>query len=140
MKTLGTVAAGIAVTTVTMLGAGPAHAEITDPTQYSDAVENVEEGGFADYAAGRSYPRSCLVVQNHRGGNVHLRLNYPTSKGTWTFGRNQLSLLAYDGKVVKSPNGRWSVRTNPPVKTTWVYDADRNTSKGCNGSWVLTMN
>ena len=80
------------------------------------------------------------MVQNHRAGRVTLRLNYPTSKGKWQFDHDDVGILTRNGKVVTSPSGRWSVRTNPPIVFNWVYDAGRNTSRGCNGSWILTMN
>ncbi|MFE3542152.1 hypothetical protein ACFXK0_04160 [Nocardia sp. NPDC059177] len=140
MKTLGMVAAGITVTTVTMLGTGSAGADFTDPVEFSDTIENVEEPGFTDYAIDVDHPRSCLVVQNHRGGDVRLRLNYPASSGQWTFRRNQTGVLYHRDKVVRSPSGRWSVRANPPVDAKWIYDANMNTGKGCNGSWLLTLN
>ncbi|MFB7877236.1 hypothetical protein ACFC06_18435 [Nocardia sp. NPDC056064] len=140
MKTLTTIAAAIAVTTVTLLGTGPAHADFTDPVEFTDSGENVEDGDFADYAIDVANPGSCLVVQNHRSDTVRLRLNYPTSKGSWTFRHDDVGVLTRSGKVVKSPSGRWNVRTNPPIVFNWVYDANLNTRRGCNGSWVLTMN
>ncbi|MFC4376617.1 hypothetical protein ACFO5K_21200 [Nocardia halotolerans] len=140
MKTLGGIAAAIAVTVTTVLGAAPANADFTDPVEMTDNGENTEAGGFGEYAVDLHHPRSCLVVQNHRAGRVTLRLNYPVSKGKWTFRHNTVGVLTYKNRVVTSPSGRWSVRTNPPIVFTWVYDANMNTRKGCNGSWVLTMN
>lgn len=140
MKTLGLIAAGVAVTTVTIIGAGPAHADFTDAVEYTDSGENVEEGEYGEYAIDRNNPGSCLVVQNHTGGRVTLRLNYPTSKGKWTFSHDEVGVLTRDGRVVTSPSGRWNVRTNPPIVFNWVYDDNLNKRKGCNGSWVLTMN
>ncbi|GEM33001.1 hypothetical protein AB0H58_20305 [Nocardia neocaledoniensis] len=140
MKTLGLIAAGIAVTTVTIMGAGPAHADFTDPVELTDSGENTEEGEFGEYAIDVNHPGSCLVVQNHTGGRVTLRLNYPTSGGKWQFAHDEVGVLSRKGKVVTSPSGRWNVRTNPPIRFNWVYDDDLNDRKGCNGSWVLTMN
>ncbi|MEU3014158.1 hypothetical protein [Nocardia asteroides] len=140
MRTLGLIAACVAVTTASLVGAGPARADFTDPVEYTDSGENTEEGEFGEYAVERNAPGSCLVVQNHTGGRVTLRLNYPTSKGKWTFGHDEVGVLVRDGRVVTSPSGRWSVRTNPPIRFHWVYDNALNNRKGCNGSWVLTMN
>ncbi len=140
MKTLGMIAAGVAVATASVLGAGPAQADFTDPVEYTDSGENVEDEGFGEYAVNRSDPNSCLVVQNHTGGRVTVRLNYPTSGGKWVFNHDQVGVLMRNGKLVTSPSGNWNVRTNPPIRFNWVYDGGLNTSRGCNGSWVLTMN
>ncbi|MEV0058231.1 hypothetical protein [Nocardia sp. NPDC050718] len=140
MKTLGLIAAGVAATTVTIMGAGPAHADFTDAVEFTDSGENVEEGEFGEYAVDRNNPGSCLVVQNHTGGRVTVRLNYPTSQGKWTFAHDDVGVLTRNNRVVTSPSGRWSVRTNPPIVFHWVYDGKLNNRKGCNGSWVLTMN
>ncbi|MBC7300609.1 MAG: hypothetical protein H5T78_06615 [Nocardia sp.] len=140
MKTLGMIAAGIAVTAVAVLGAGPAQAGFTDPVELTDSGENVEDEGFGENAVNRADPGSCLVVQNHTGGRVTLRLNYPTSGGKWQFNHDQVGVLTRNGKVVTSPSGNWHVRTNPPIRFDWVYDGNMNTRIGCNGSWVLTMN
>ncbi|MFC4124059.1 hypothetical protein [Nocardia rhizosphaerae] len=140
MKRLGLLAVGLAVTSATIMGAGPAHADFTDQVEVTDSGENEQEAGFGEYAVSRNQPGSCLVVQNHTGGTVTLRLNYPTSRGKWTLRHDSVGVLARNGKVVTSPSGRWSVRTNPPIRWAWIYDGNLNTRKGCNGSWVLTMN
>ncbi|MFG1768914.1 hypothetical protein ACGFIX_05050 [Nocardia salmonicida] len=140
MKTLGMIAAGVAVAAVGVLGAGPARADFTDPVEYTDSGENVDDDGFGEYAVSRTEPGSCLVVQNHTGGRVTVRLNYPTSRGKWQFDHDQVGVLTRNGKLVTSPSGNWNVRTNPPIRFNWVYDGNMNSRRGCNGSWVLTMN
>ncbi|MFD3705476.1 hypothetical protein [Nocardia sp. NPDC058658] len=140
MKTLGMIAAGVAVTAVTVLGAGPAQADFTDQVEVTDNGENVEDESFGEYAVSRTEPGSCLVVQNHTGGRVTLRLNYPASGGKWQFRHNQIGVLTHKGKLVTSPSGNWNVRTNPPIRFDWVYDRNMNKRQGCNGSWLLTMN
>ncbi|MFD6108354.1 hypothetical protein ACFWFQ_37530 [Nocardia salmonicida] len=140
MKALGMIAAGVAVTAVAVLGAGPAQADFTDPVEYTDSGENVDDDGFGEYAVSRTEPGSCLVVQNHTGGRVTVRLNYPTSGGKWQFDHDQVGVLTRNGKLVTSPSGNWNVRTNPPIRFNWVYDGKMNSRRGCNGSWVLTMN
>ncbi len=141
------IAVGVAMT-ATMLGAGQAQADITDPAEFTDSGEveftdsgdNVEDEAFGEYAVNRNEPGSCLVVQNHTGGRVTVRLNYPPSGGKWVFDHDEVGLLMRNGKVVTSPSGNWNVRTNPPIRFNWVYDGKRNNRKGCNGSWVMTMN
>lgn len=140
MKTLKMIAAGVAVTAMTVLGAGHAHADFADPVELSDSDENLQDEGFAEYAVNRAAPGSCLVVQNHTGKGVTMRLNYPASRGKWQFRHDQIGVLTHNGKVVTSPSGRWNVRTNPPIRFVWVYDATMNRHIGCNGAWLLTMN
>ncbi|MFD3510426.1 hypothetical protein [Nocardia sp. NPDC058666] len=139
MKIAGFIAAGVAMAAV-VVGAAPAQADFTDPVEFTDSGENVEDEAFGEYAVNRTEPGSCLVVQNHTGGRVTLRLNYPTSSGKWTFKHDQVGVLMRNGRLVTSPSGNWSVRTNPPIVYKWVYDGKLNSRRGCNGSWVLTMN
>ncbi|MEV0682346.1 MULTISPECIES: hypothetical protein [unclassified Nocardia] len=138
MKTLGLLTAAVAVTTVMV--AGPANADITDAVGFVDTTDNGGEEGFSDYAIDINHPGSCLVVQNHTGGRVRMRLDYPTSRGSWLFDHDDVKIVTREGNAVKSPSGRWHVRVNPPINPVWTYDAKRNTSWGCNGSWVLSMN
>ncbi|KAF0849634.1 hypothetical protein [Nocardia caishijiensis] len=138
MKTLGLLTAAAAVTTIMV--AGPANADITDAVGFADTTDNGGEEGFSEYAIDVNHPGSCLVVQNHTGGRVRMRLDYPTSRGSWLFDHDDIKIVTRDGKAVESPSGRWQVRVNPPITAVWNYDGNRNTSRGCNGSWVLSMN
>ncbi|MEU0545003.1 hypothetical protein [Nocardia sp. NPDC005978] len=94
----------------------------------------------APASAEPSYPGSCLVVQNHTGRTLEITLNYPTHSGRWTFAPDEVSVLTSKGRVVTSPSGTWNVHNEPNADGVWVYSEDRNTSKGCNGSWILTLN
>lgn len=94
----------------------------------------------APAAAEPTYPGSCLVVQNHTGRTVEITLNYPTHAGRWTFAPDEVSVLSSKGRVVTSPTGTWNVHNEPDAEGVWVYSEDRNAGKGCNGSWILTLN
>ncbi|MGW5314357.1 hypothetical protein [Nocardia thailandica] len=138
MRIVGLIAAGIAAT---VLATGVAHADDTDAVEFTDSGENLPEEDFGgDYAIDRDNPGSCLVVQNHTGKTVTLRLNYPASRGSWRFAHDNVGVLTSNGRVVTSPSGRWHVRTNPPIRYSWDFDRGLNRARGCNGSWVLTMN
>lgn len=92
----------------------------------------------ADYQG----PGSCLVVQNHTGNQIELRLNYPTEGGSWTFYPYEDPSLLTDrnDNPIYSPTGEWSVHTEPAIDAAWSYEPGRNSSRGCNGSWIMTIN
>lgn len=85
-------------------------------------------------------PGSCLVVQNHTGYTTAITLNYPTVAGRWTFSPDEVSVITNNNRVIKSPSGVWNIQKDSDVQAVWVYDGDRNTSKGCAGSWVVSLN
>ncbi|MEV6213989.1 hypothetical protein [Nocardia sp. NPDC051833] len=97
------------------------------------------EAGMSTIVA-EDFPGSCLVVQNHVGHDVEIRLNYPTWGGYWTFVHDQVSVVAdADNVVITSPSGAWNFTMNPPAEVVWVFDAGLNTELGCNGSWVASL-
>ncbi|WP_067721814.1 hypothetical protein [Nocardia yamanashiensis] len=91
-------------------------------------------------AHAETYPGACLVVQNYSGRTVEVTLEYPARKGVWTFSPGEVSVLTNHDVVVTTPGGYWKTHTNVQVADSWNYEWDRNNSKGCNGSWVLTLN
>ncbi|MRH88180.1 hypothetical protein GFY24_12120 [Nocardia sp. SYP-A9097] len=99
-------------------------------------------GGPANADQGEDHPGSCLVVQNRTGAALTVSLNYPEVSGTWNYEPDETPTVLADeaNAVITSPSGVWDAHLDHGVGTDWVYDGEQNTSQGCNGSWVLTVN
>ncbi|MTE15135.1 hypothetical protein [Nocardia aurantiaca] len=88
-----------------------------------------------------NHPNACIVVQNHAGRTTTVSLNYPAGyNGSWTIYPNDLSLLLYNGDPVQSPTGEFNIQKDSDLQAVWNYDPGRVTNRGCNGSWVVTLN
>ncbi|WP_433566519.1 hypothetical protein ACQP1O_15735 [Nocardia sp. CA-151230] len=88
-----------------------------------------------------NHPNSCIVVQNHAGRTTTVTMNYPAGyNGSWTIYPNDLSLLLYNDQPVQSPTGDFNIQKDSDLQAVWNYDPNRDTNRGCNGSWVVTLN
>ncbi|WP_157514109.1 hypothetical protein [Nocardia concava] len=87
------------------------------------------------------HPGACIVVQNHAGRTTTVSMNYPAGyNGDWTIYPNELSVLLYNGVAVKSPTGKFNIQKDSDLQAVWNYEGNRDRDKGCNGSWVVTLN
>ncbi|MEC3953314.1 hypothetical protein VMT65_09760 [Nocardia sp. CDC153] len=88
-----------------------------------------------------NHPGACVVVQNHAGRTTTVSMNYPAGyNGDWTIYPNDLVVLMYNGVAVKSPTGEFNLQKDSDLQAVWNYDPGRDHDKGCNGSWVVTLN
>lgn len=88
-----------------------------------------------------NHPWDCIVVQNHAGRTTTVSMNFPAGyPGNWTIYPNDLSILLYNGSPVKSPTGDFNIQKDSDLQAVWNYDPYRDTDKGCNGAWVVTLN
>lgn len=96
-----------------------------------------------------SGPGACLAVNNRSGYTLSIRVTVPSlydDGSRWEAVPDERFLLSYKGNLVvstteKNDKGgnfwiRWSGGT---VRDAWNYDADRNVSKGCVGTWTVTF-
>ncbi|MFD3594061.1 hypothetical protein ACFWU5_15140 [Nocardia sp. NPDC058640] len=129
MKVHALLIAPVAAITLTFAGAAPAQADGFIGT----------DNFSAEYTA-TDYPNSCLIVQNHIGSQLTVRLDYPTGYSHWTIEPEAVVWLdGYDGPVT-SPSGNWQLHVYPPVLHSWVFDPYRTRGGSCNGSWIYTAN
>ncbi|APA98278.1 hypothetical protein [Nocardia seriolae] len=105
------------------------------------AVGAVAIAVAAPAQAQANHPGACIVVQNHTGRTTTVSMNYPAGyNGDWTIYPNDLSLLLYNGDPVKSPTGAFNIQRDSDLQAVWNYDPGRARNRGCNGSWVVTLN
>lgn len=92
-------------------------------------------------AQAQDHAGACLVVQNHAGRTTTVSMNYPAGyNGEWTIYPNDLSVLLYNGVAIKSPTGDFNIQKDSDLQAVWNYEGNRDHDKGCNGSWVVTLN
>jgi hypothetical protein len=94
-------------------------------------------------------PGSCLVVNDLEDHYLQVQINYPNGYAgiVWNIhpGPQVLTLADQNGsdRIVVTPNGKWDINvkgyTNDLSGARWHYDANRNTTMGCNGSWVVDI-
>lgn len=90
-------------------------------------------------------PGSCLVVYNYRTHTVTVEIVFPTGyEGKqWGFDPGEDGRLVLDGRNILTPIGYWETPVSPSKTagetTSWRYDKDANRSRGCNGSWIMTL-
>jgi hypothetical protein len=94
-------------------------------------------------------PGSCLVVSNQTKEPITVSVRIPEGhSGTWTVypassPDGGWMLTDRNDSAIVSPDGHWYIWVNervaPTSSWTWAYETDRNRSKGCNGSWVVSI-
>ncbi|MFE3195427.1 hypothetical protein ACFXHA_40940 [Nocardia sp. NPDC059240] len=89
---------------------------------------------------------SCLVINNRTLDMITVHLQIPrlpddmNSLFDWTFSPWERQVVSLNGDLIKAgESGNFSIRVEDPHPIDWIYRADRNTSLGCNGSWVATI-
>ncbi|MFD6108355.1 hypothetical protein ACFWFQ_37535 [Nocardia salmonicida] len=123
MKVSALLATPLVAVALSVVGAGSAQAD--------DFV------GTDNYAA-TDYPQSCLIVQNHIGDTLTVRMDYPTGYSHWEIDPEQLTWLDWGDSPVTSPSGHWQLHVYPPVQASWVFDTGATRGGSCNGSWIFT--
>ncbi len=90
-------------------------------------------------------PGSCLVVYNYRSHNVTVEIVFPAGYegAKWEFVPGEDGRLTMNGRNVLTPTGYWDTRVSPSKAdgeaTSWRYEKDQNSARGCNGSWIMTL-
>ena len=103
-------------------------------------------GVVAAAAAGTAHADTsgaCLVINNQAADYFDSVYIEPVSVADvkWRVFPWQATLIELRGEPLTSPSGSFSVtvESDVPVYKAWKYMPNRNTSKGCNGSWVVTL-
>ncbi|WP_446223802.1 hypothetical protein ACTWPB_00555 [Nocardia sp. IBHARD005] len=127
MKVSALLATSLVAVALSVVGAGSAQAD-----------DFVGTDNFADNYSATDYPQSCLIVQNHIGDILTVRMDYPTGYGHWEVAPEEVGWLDWGDYPVTSPSGHWQLHVYPPVQNSWVFDAGATRGGSCNGSWIFT--